>query len=349
MSGTKDLVNVERVDSNESKKTKLGDYTPFDPIKTTPKPNGLLSNNFSEQSGSNLGVTAVLAVISAGSKVQHSSKKIPKKKLIRVLLDSGSDGDLLFHKKGTPKHFPYLTRQVPKTWHTSNGDFQTKGKGDIQLKFFEYSISKRVRVQPDVVEYDGTAMEKPVFDLILGTKTMNELGIVLNFKQNTITIDEIELPMTSITNMPASKIKKALTLNNSLAKVQEPKSTEEATSRVVRILDANYQKANLPEIVKTCSHLNPTEQDMLLEVLTEYEPLFDGTLGAWKTTPVSFELKEGARPFHGRAFPIPKVHKDTIMKEIKRLIELGVLEWQPSSEWAAPSFIQPKKNKTYVF
>ena len=183
-----------------------------------------------------------------------------KKKLIRVLLDSGSDGDLLFHKKGTTKHFPYLTRQVPKTWHTSNGDFQTKGKSDIQLKFFEYSISKRVLVQPDVVEYDGISMEKPVFDLILGTKTMNELGIVLNFKQKTITIDEIELPMTSITNMPTSRVKKALALNNSLAKVKEPRSTEEATSRVVRILDANYKKANLPEIVNTCSHLNPKDK-----------------------------------------------------------------------------------------
>jgi hypothetical protein len=88
---------------------------------------------------------------------------------------------------------------------------------------------------------------------------------------------------------------------------------------------------------------------MLLELLTDYEPLFDGTLGAWKTTPVSFELKEGARPYHGRAFPIPRVHKETIMKEIRRLIELGVLEWQPSSEWAAPSFIQPKKNGTVRF
>ena len=48
-------------------------------------------------------------------------------------------------------------------------------------------------------------------------------------------------------------------------------------------------------------------------------------------------------------FPIPKVHKETILKEIKRLCELGVLEWQPSSEWAAPSFIQPKKNGTVRF
>ncbi len=37
------------------------------------------------------------------------------------------------------------------------------------------------------------------------------------------------------------------------------------------------------------------------------------------------------------------------MKEIQRLCDLGVLEWQTSSEWAAPWFIQPKKNKTVRF
>ena len=37
------------------------------------------------------------------------------------------------------------------------------------------------------------------------------------------------------------------------------------------------------------------------------------------------------------------------MKEIQRLCDLRVLEWQPSSEWAAPSFIQPKKKKTVCF
>ncbi len=37
------------------------------------------------------------------------------------------------------------------------------------------------------------------------------------------------------------------------------------------------------------------------------------------------------------------------MKEIQRLSDLGVLEWQPSSDWAAPLFIQPKKNKTVCF
>ena len=355
MSGTEDLVHVERVEKNKSKKTKLGIYTPSDPIKTTHEyDNSITSDKFSEQqkhspsSKQDLGVTAVMAVMTAEKKNHRSNKKVPLKKLVRVLLDSGSDGDLLFHKKGAAKQFPYLTRQVPKSWCTSNGNFQTKGKGQLQLKFFQYSNSKRVKIQPDVVEYDGVTVERPLFDLILGTKTMNELGIILDFKQKMITIDEIELPMTSINHLPASRYK-ALALTNSLAKSREPKSTEEATQRVVRILDANYKRADLQAVVDSCTHLSSTDQKLLLELLTEYEPLFDGTLGAWKTTPVSFELKEGIKPYHGRAFPIPHVHKETIMKEIKRLCELGVLEWQSSSEWAAPSFIQPKKNKTVRF
>jgi hypothetical protein len=77
--------------------------------------------------------------------------------------------------------------------------------------------------------------------------------------------------------------------------------------------------------------------------------LFDSTLGDWRTKPVSFQLREGVSPHHGRAFPIPKIHKDTIIKEVGRLCKLGVLEWQPASEWALPSFIIPKKDKTVCF
>ena len=86
-----------------------------------------------------------------------------------------------------------------------------------------------------------------------------------------------------------------------------------------------------------------------MELLTEFEELFDGTLGNWNTEPVSFELKEGAKPYHGRAFPVPICHKETLIKELNRLCDLGVLEWQPASEWASPSFIVPKKDKTVRF
>ena len=85
---------------------------------------------------------------------------------------------------------------------------------------------------------------------------------------------------------------------------------------------------------------------MLLSLLIDYESLFDGTLGDWNRPPVSIELKDGAKPYHGRPYPIPQIHKATLMKEIDRLVDIGVLKMLTSSEWASPTFIIPKKDMT---
>ncbi len=98
-----------------------------------------------------------------------------------------------------------------------------------------------------------------------------------------------------------------------------------------------------------CKHLKVDQQKKLLQLLMKYESLFDGTLGDWKAKMVSFQLKEGASLYHGQAFPVPKIHKDTLIKEVDRLVEVGVLERQPASEWASPSIIMPKKNRTVRF
>jgi uncharacterized protein YhaN len=47
-----------------------------------------------------------------------------------------------------------------------------------------------------------------------------------------------------------------------------------------------------------------------LELLAEFEEFFDGTLGDWNTEPVSLELKEGAKLYHGKAYPVPKSCKE---------------------------------------
>jgi hypothetical protein len=98
----------------------------------------------------------------------HPSNKI------NVLLDSGSDGNLYFLQKGKDKPFPCLTRQAPKSWRTSNGSFQTNGRGKLRLRFFEYSAIEEYTIQPDIVEYDTNHISKPGFDLILGCNTMKE-------------------------------------------------------------------------------------------------------------------------------------------------------------------------------
>ncbi len=173
---------------------------------------------------------------------------------------------------------------------------------------------------------------------------MKKYGIILDFKDKMITIDEVKLLMQNINYLQGSCTLCALKLNHSLA--MEPQSTEDATKRVTQILDAKYQKADLQSIVRdNCKHLSANKQKKLLQLLKKYESLFDGTLGDWKTMLVSFQLKEGVSPYYGQAFPVPKIHKDTIIKQVERVCKLGVLERQPASEWALPSFIIPKTSR----
>jgi hypothetical protein len=56
-------------------------------------------------------------------------------------------------------------------------------------------------IEPDIVEYDPRKMAKPAFDLILGVETLSKLGIVLDFRTKTITVDESILPMQNIDNL----------------------------------------------------------------------------------------------------------------------------------------------------
>eukprot|EP00804_Cyclotella_cryptica_P017417 CCRYP_016643-RA/>CCRYP_016643-RA protein AED:0.05 eAED:0.05 QI:1387/-1/1/1/-1/1/1/282/1119 len=302
-----------------------------------------------------LGVTTLVAIMEPATESQSARaykqplRSRPSNK-IKVLLDSGSDGDLIFLPKGEDKPFPYLARQVPKSWHTSNGSFQTTGRGKIRVKFFEYSNSKEYLLQPDIVEYKEADMTKPGFDLILGSNTLKELGIVLDFRTKEITADDISLPMRDINKLKTrATVEKAWTMNNSIYQEtsKELQSALEATKRLIKILDAKYEKADLRAIVRdNCTHLSGPEQARLLELLQEFEELFSGKLGDWDCKPVSLQLKEGAQPYHGRSFPIPKKHIEITKREVQRLCDLGVLKWQDDSEWASPTFIIPKKDNT---
>ncbi len=201
-------------------------------------------------------------------------------------------------------------------------------------------------MEPDVVKYDKDS--KLQYDLILGTETMKELGIILNFRDKMITIDEIVLPMRNINNLQGSSILRALRHNHRLA--MEPQSTQDITQCTMQILDAKYSKANLQSVVKdNCKHLIANQLKKLLQLFKKYESLFDGTLGDWKSKPVSFQLKEGVSLYHSQAFPVPKTHTNTLIKEVERLVKLGVLEWHPASEWASLLFLIPKKNRTLRF
>jgi hypothetical protein len=76
---------------------------------------------------------------------------------------------------------------------------------------------------------------------------MKKYGIILDFKDKMISVDEVKLPMQNISYLQGSSTLRALKLNHSLA--MELQSTQDATKRVTRILDVKYKKADLQSIV----------------------------------------------------------------------------------------------------
>ncbi len=108
-------------------------------------------------------------------------------------------------EKGSTTCIPVVRRAVPESWGTSNGTFQTKKGGDTEISFVDYSGSKRVHLKPDIVKYARNGAP-PAYDLILGKQTLHDLGVVLDFKEKTITIDEILLSMRNINNLQRLKL-----------------------------------------------------------------------------------------------------------------------------------------------
>ncbi len=159
-----------------------------------------------------------------------------------------------------------MKQVVPQLWGTSNGTFVTNKVGTNEIYFVEYLTSKKVRLQLDIVEF-CLGDQAPMYDLIIGKQTMHNLGVKLDFQEKTITIDEILLLMRNIVNLQLKpRITRALRENTCFA--QEPIGTHSATKRMVKILDAKYEKADLPAIIReNCSHLTASNKEKLLSVL----------------------------------------------------------------------------------
>ena len=78
-------------------------------------------------------------------------------------------------------------------------------------------------------------------------------------------------------------------------------------------------------------------------LLKEFEELFDVTQGTCNKEPKEIELNPDHKMNSARYYPVTKINKENFKKELKRLIEIGVLIPVQSSEKGTPVFITPKK------
>ena len=61
--------------------------------------------------------------------------------------------------------------------------------------------------------------------------------------------------------------------------IQDSKNVRNATKRIKKISDANYEKTNLKKIVNNSKYPNKDKQSLILKLLRKHEEMFDGTLG----------------------------------------------------------------------
>ena len=250
---------------------------------------------------------------------------------IRALLDSGASESLVTAKY--VKKLRVKDAQAPTTvWTTPAGEMRTRSKVKAQFTMPELQEKKMVEWSFHVAENMGA------YDMIIGRDILSFLGIDIRFSEQVVTWENADMPFKP----------KDATVETQYH-VAESMAVTEATDRIKGILDAKYEAADLEKICSAQDHLKVEEQRKLFSLLDKYKDLFNGTLGKWNHEPVDLELKPDAVPYHARPYPVPRCHAETLKMEVERLCEIGVLKKVNRSEWAAPSFIIPKKDGTVRF
>ena len=254
---------------------------------------------------------------------------------IHALLDTGTTATILlreFVAKGRIK----ATSKRHTKWRTLGGTFTTKTESLIDFKFPESNQDKTITWPVHVDE--KTQRKDTHYDMIIGMDVMSALGIVIDCAEKTINWDGHEIPMKTRKHLQDEEV-----LQQLYYLATTPEVLEEAKKRQTRVLDADYSQVEIDLFVQELQHLSPQERKLLATTLKKFPTLFSGGLGELKIRPISLELIEGAKPYHAKPFPVPKSLEVTTKKEVSRLTNIGVLKKDPNSEWAAPTFIQPKK------
>jgi hypothetical protein len=120
-------------------------------------------------------------------------------------------------------------------------------------------------------------------------------------------------------------------------------SKEEANAAIRKV---EYKVADIEEIAEFQSHLSLGEKNKFKAMLQEYVPLLQGTQGCFKGEPITLELPPGSKPYFSKPYSIPKAYMKVTKGEINQLETIGLLTRVQSAEWAAPTFVIPKKNGT---
>jgi Retroviral aspartyl protease len=266
------------------------------------------------------------------SLLQDSTTK--RKKVLRALIDTGCNCTILREDLLPSWARENATTRCSHSFSTMVGE-KLKTEFSTTVTFNLVQFAPHRAVTHEVVLASGSKLP----DMVIGRDLISTLKLHLDYSTEVPSIrwDEMSIPITPRTFGHIEEI----FLDKSLLEQAEQRWESHSPSMIA----ASYSDspADLPKFLPT--HLSPTEKREFHEVLKKRESVYNGALGTLPGKPVELRLKDDTvTPYHGRAFPVPKIHENLIRDEVDRLVKLGVLRKTNESEWAAPSFGIPKKN-----
>ena len=267
---------------------------------------------------------------------RKGSRKTNHWERLRILFDSGCLHTIVNDESTTGLlKMPNKNQQ----WKTKGGTFNTKSTCKI---VFTLPMFHKHRDTSWKAHVDESPRSHSRCDLTTDRDLTSEMGMDLCFSTCSMRWDNAEVRMQDPDWLSKDNLDK---FESELFMTHDPDSTD--AERIQSIMDLKHSKADLKSTVQETQHLDKPQQDKLLKVLQKFEPLFDGTLGSWKTSPVELELKDpNCKPHHAKPCPVPQSQERKLKEETERLVNFGVLKKVNESEWASPAFTISKPDGT---
>jgi hypothetical protein len=260
------------------------------------------------------------------------------------LLDSGGSHTMV-NSRALPKLGMISTVESNMAFSTIAGAVQA-GESVLLEGLIFPEINRRVFYNVKAfVFHDDTSP----FDIIAGRDLLRMAHIKMDFQDDLFSVDDRTFPFRNPTywsECDYGRLRAYLRIDPPTVEtwLARPNDNHVRSSYAASIKDADYHRTSIDDVLLT--HLSSPQQLQVRSLLYQHEVLFSGILRAYPKRKAHLDLKPDAIPFHGRAYAVPQVHRETFRKELHRLVDIGVLGPAYESEWAAPTFIIPKKDGT---
>jgi hypothetical protein len=245
------------------------------------------------------------------------------KRPVMALLDTGCTNTVV-HKSVVTKTMSVTDES--STYRKADGSKGTTGKTSVAAFTLPKIAPRRKCTMPVRIA------DELLYPVILGLDFLREQGIMLDFATGTLKWDEVVAPMRSGAAPPATQTQSHIISMTSLKEELE-------------IRQAPASPCDTDD-VWVGTHISVHQKSKILGLIARHPNLCKGEIGTAKLEPYKIPLKKDARPYAATPYPIPRVYYGATRAEVQRFMQLGILESDVSSPWAAPAFVVAKQDGT---